>query len=98
MRLRNQQLEHQLKDTLKRDEQYGQQERIEGDYRREVLQAFTDMIKQHKAQQEDIFIQQKKPLVGSHNKKKLKALRNKAVVVEQQVLILRAETSVSQQD
>jgi hypothetical protein len=58
----------------------------------------ADLVRSHKAQQEDIFIHQKKPLIGQHNKKRLKAIRNKAVVVEQQIVILRTETSMQSKD
>ncbi len=71
-----------------------QHDNLENNFREDVLNMFHDMVKQYKACQEDIFILTKKPLINEKQRKKLKEYRNRGIIVDQQVLILKQETQV----
>ena len=51
------------------------------------------LSKKYKAQDKDLSVSVKKPLIADKTDKKIvKHLKNQAVVVEQQILVLRKET------
>ena len=67
---------------------------LETNFREDVLNLFHDMVKQYKACQEDIFVLTKKPLVSEKDRKKLKELRARGNMIENQILIIKQESQV----
>ena len=98
VRLRNHKLESAHQAVKRRDEKLHLQEQLEGHFRNEVLTQFSLMVRKYKKCQEDQFITQKKPLIQPDAKIKLKDFKNKAIVVESQVALLRQETQMQSFD
>lgn len=55
---------------------------LETAYRQEVVAKLHGLAKKYKAQDKDMSVTVKKPLISGDEKKVLKHLRNKAVVVD----------------
>lgn len=69
-----------------------QQLDIEAQYRNQAVAGLYALAKKYKAQDKDMSVAIKKPLIADQTDKKvMKHLRNQAVVVEQQVFFMRKE-------
>jgi hypothetical protein len=80
--LKNQKLEHQLQEIRRRDEKMRQHDELETNFREDVLVKLHQMYKEYKACQEDIFIITKKPLISEKDRRKLKELKQRGLIVE----------------